>query len=470
MIRIRSFGAAAAILVMQLAAFGFSSPQADVSPPLTCDQVKGFFKAEKSGQFAPGYTRARIEQVGVDFEPDSACGLELIQAEPGLREPIRRNAKITTLTIQCEPVECDVTINNEVAGTTVATILTKSHVKHGLVTIKVTAPGFETQTREVPVSPGEHLRVQPKFTMEPVKGGLAVTCELELVSDPAVCEITIKGNGVAKKGETTQGRLTVKDLPSGKYEVEARAPLYKPKTDTVWIVAPDVPELSMKLTDDPWERMTPLQVFDHVTGSLGGKDILTVGDVSKNTARMRLAGDPPSIGMWNSVQVDEIQARNRLRWDLVISGTKWQVFFDGTKVISKGDKQYSGKEFAQELEHSIRLFSAMKLPLVLSLIREKFDIKKGLELTMIAESLDERFTFQLNADYSPFKVLHERLTAPRSREEMEFGQYKPIGQDLKLPHVLILRYPDRPKHEHIFEYDKIDTGARAQIKEAQFKP
>ena len=54
-----------------------------------------------------------------------------------------------------------------------------------------------------------------------------------------------------------------------------------------------------------------------------------------------------------------------------------------------------------------------------------------------------------------------------SQEEIEFAQYKSIGQDLKLPHVIILRYPDRPKHEHIFEYDKIDTSA--QIKETLFK-
>jgi len=73
----------------------------------------------------------------------------------------------------------------------------------------------------------------------------------------------------------------------------------------------------------------------------------------------------------------------------------------------------------------------------------------------------------LNADFSPAKVLHEHLTPPRSQEEVEFAQYKPINQDLKLPHVVILRYPDRPKHEQVFQYDKIDITA--QVKEEQFK-
>ncbi len=51
---------------------------------------------------------------------------------------------------------------------------------------------------------------------------------------------------------------------------------------------------------------------------------------------------------------------------------------------------------------------------------------------------------------------------------MEFGQIKPVGQDLSLPHVVILRYPDRPKHEHVLEYDKIDLSA--QFKDSTFKP
>ena len=87
---------------------------------------------------------------------------------------------------------------------------------------------------------------------------------------------------------------------------------------------------------------------------------------------------------------------------------------------------------------------------------------------MLAESPDDRYTFHLNKDFSPLKLLHEHLTVPRSREEIEFGQYKPIGQNLVLPHVMILRYPDRAKHEQIFEYDTMDLGA--QIKDSVFKP
>jgi hypothetical protein len=103
----------------------------------------------------------------------------------------------------------------------------------------------------------------------------------------------------------------------------------------------------------------------------------------------------------------------------------------------------------------------------LSQVLAKFDIKKGANLVLTAESEDERYTFHLNPDYSPQKLLHEHLAAPRSQEEMEFGQYKTVGDGMKLPHVVILRYPDRPKHEHVFEYEKIDTSA--PIKDAVFK-
>jgi hypothetical protein len=314
--------------------------------------------------------------------------------------------------------------------------------------------------------------------MPPQKGGLTISCEPASGPSPEylgpfVCQITIKGeNNFIKTVEVTKGPMVVDGLTTGRYEVVAVARPYIAKNETAYVTAPEVRALPFKLELDSWGSLTDLQAFDAVLSSLGGKSILNAGKLSKNSARMRMVGDPPSIGMWNA-HVDELVAPNRLRWELNIAGSNWKVNYDGTRVRSDGDKKkYGGTEFAQQLEQSILLFSAMRLPLVLSLILEKFDIKKGPPLVLIADSRDaptsERYTFQLNADFSPQKVIHERLTAPRSREEIEFAQYKSIGQDLKLPHVLILRYPDRSKHEHIFEYEKIDINAR--IVEEQFKP
>jgi hypothetical protein len=31
---------------------------------------------------------------------------------------------------------------------------------------------------------------------------------------------------------------------------------------------------------------------------------------------------------------------------------------------------------------------------------------------------------------------------------------------LRLPHVMILRYPERPKYEQVFEYKKVDPGLK----------
>jgi hypothetical protein len=170
------------------------------------------------------------------------------------------------------------------------------------------------------------------------------------------------------------------------------------------------------------------------------------------------------------VQVVELVAPNRLRWDMAMpGGSKWHVTYDGSKTGSGGDKKrYGGSRLAQELESSIRTFSAMRLPVVLSQILDKFDIKKGSNLVLVADSRDDRYTFYLNEDFLPLKLLHERLTPPVSREELEFGQYKPILQDLKLPYVVILRYPDRPKHEHVFHYDRIEVST--QITEERLKP
>jgi hypothetical protein len=256
----------------------------------------------------------------------------------------------------------------------------------------------------------------------------------------------------------------------GEYEVEAKAPPdYFPQTQTVWIPNSDVRNLTIELVEDPWGSKTPLQVFDAIVGSLGGKESLNAVNDTRNTARMNLTGDPASIGNWKEIQVSELAAPNRLRWDLAIAGNKWRVVFDGTKTGSNGDKKkYGGTPFAQELESSIRVFSMMRLPFVLSQILGKFDVKKGPNLVLIADSRDDRYTFFLNEDYSPLKLLHEHLTAPMSREEVEFGQYKSIGQDLKLPYVMILRYPERPRHEQVFQYEKIEPNV--QMKEEYFRP
>jgi hypothetical protein len=452
-----------------LAPLGFGAPQ-DVDRPLTCDQVKQFWTNENSAAFAKGTTRARLEKAGIEFELDSACVSELRKAPYSIPGDLMRGIRVmvSSITIQCQPVECEVTLNNEIVGQTIANVMTKSPIKPGPVSIKVNgAPGYGIQTADVTVSPGEHLKVSP-FTLPLRTGELAITCK------PApVCGIRVKGknNGYEKSGDTAQQKFNAAGLALGEYEVEARSlPDYFSKTQIVWVSTPTLHTLDVELVEDPWGSKTPLQVWDAIVGALGGKEILNDAKLSRNTARVQMKGDPVSIGNYPAIQVVETLAPNRLRWDMTIAASKWSVIFDGTKAASNGDRKFRGSEFAQELEHSIRLFSDMRLPFVLSLIREKFDIKKGPNLIMVAESkdtADERYTFYLNADFSPAKVLHEHLTAPRSQEEVEFAQYKPINQDFKLPHVVILRYLDRPKHEQVFQYDKIDITA--PVKEEQFK-
>src|SRR5262249_40408570 len=155
------------------------------------------------------------------------------------------------------------------------------------------------------------------------------------------------------------------------------------KKEEVTLSSSDVRSVSIKLEEDPWGSKTDQEVLKAVVNSLGGSAILKAAASSRNTARMRLVDEPPG---WNA-QVVEYLSQNRLRWDLTIAASKWSVIYDGAKVTSNGDKKkYSGTEFAQELEHSILLFTTMRLPSVLSLIQTKFDIKKGPELVLIATS------------------------------------------------------------------------------------
>jgi len=468
-----------------VAVLGLVMPQSPENQPMTKEEVTTVFnnlnklRKQKNTNLTDSLKnltdalRKEIARRGVDFELDAGTerAFRALGMDQPLLDDIGRNAKIAAVIVQCQPVECKVSINNNAAGTTESSLLTVSPVKSGLVTVQVSDPdsNFETQTAEVQLSPGEHRKVP--FELRPLKGGLSIKCV-----PAAVCAITVKGKGkdndsYSNSGETSQQQsFTLQGLPLGEYEVEAKAPPeYLPQTQEVWIPNSEVRNLTIELVEDPWGSKTPLQVFDAILGSLGGKEILTVGKYTRNTARMNLKGDPAAIGNWKEVQVSELSATNRLRWDLTIAGSKWNVVFDGAKTGSNGDKKkYSGSPFAQELESSIRVFSMMRLPFVLSQILEKFDIKKGPNLVLIADSRDDRYTFFLSEDYSPLKVLHEHLTAPMSREEVEFGQYKSIGQGLKLPYVMILRYPERPRHEQVFQYEKIEPSM--QMKEEYFKP
>jgi hypothetical protein len=451
------------------AVLGLVVPQGPDNEPLSKDAVTRMFNNLKQTPNRTEIARKEVERVGVDFELDAVTEREFrgMGMDQALLEAFRHNARITALTVKCEPVECQVSVNGEARGTTYAGVLPVSPVKPGSVIVKASAPpNYEDQTAEVHLSSGQH--VTHTFTMEPRKGSLKIKC----VPAP-VCAITVKGknNGFSNSGETSQQSLTVQGLSLGEYEVEAKAlPDYFPKTETVWIPSPELQSLTVELAEDPWGSKTPLQVFDAIVGSLGGKDILNVGRITRNSARMSLTGDPAAIGNLKEVQVEESVAPNRLRWDMTIpGGSKWHVTFDGSKTGSGGDKKkYGGTPLAQELESNIRLFSAMRLPLVLSQILDKFDIKKGSNLVLVADSRDDRYTFSLNEDFLPLKLLHEHLTAPASREELEFGQYKSIGQDLKLPYVMILRYPERPRQEQVFQYEKIEPNT--QMREEQFRP
>jgi hypothetical protein len=452
--RLHSYGIAVVLLVSQFAVIGFSAPQSDAKRPLDCERVRRLSQLVKTQTIEKKDLLSQIKDLGVDFEMNSACGSSLRnEVDFDVIQEIQNNLRAATVVVQCEPVECAVTVNGEAAGTTVASRLTKSQVIPGSVTVEVKADNHEPQSKVVTVGTGERPTV--RFALVPERGSLAISCQ------PDDCAISVIGQtGVVRAVKAREGKASVPELATGGYDVEVTGECYRPQTQKAWVTAPNAGKLDVKLVEDKWCRMTPLEVFDRILDSLGGKNILAAGASSKNTGKMRLSGDPPSIGNWPSIQLVEFVGTENLRWDMTIAGTKWSVLSVGPKISSKGDrKKYSGTEFGQELEHSIQLFSTMRLPAILSTARAKFDIKKGTELIMIAELPDDRYTFHLKEDFFPFKVVHEHLVAPQSVVEMEFAQNKPIGQDLKLPHVLILRYPDRPKHQHVIEYDKIDLSA-----------
>src|SRR5262249_54192055 len=231
-----------ALRIAWLAVIGSAFPQTSATNPLPKEKVIQLYQFEKVSPGLKGTTKAQVEQYGVDFELDSRTEQDFrnLGMDQDLVNTIRRQLKVGKLEVGCEPVECEVSINNVSVGRTESSGLTKSPVMIGLVTVTVTARYFQPQTKEVEIAPGPRASVV-KFKLEPLKGGLNVTCK------PEDCSLNITGPGEYRKiAYTTTRRLRVEDLSSGEYVVEAQAPGYLTKVEKVFVSAPDDASITLK--------------------------------------------------------------------------------------------------------------------------------------------------------------------------------------------------------------------------------
>jgi hypothetical protein len=428
--------------------------------PLSLDQVLQLWQEESASRLPRNRTRQLVEEYGVDFALDTRIEQELRgkNVNADLINVIRGRVSISVVTIECEPVECTVRINKESGGESPARILTKS-VSAGTLDIEVSAPGRETVSDRVAVAPGQYL--SRRFLLKPLTGSLKVQCE------PSECLLTV--NGIAH-GAAARRSWEMSGLISNTYVIEARAEGYKPKSTTVILTAPDIIPINLNLEVDAWARLTGVEMFGRMKASVGNETQLEAAAVARNTGRMMLKGNSTDLGNWNAQVVESAQA-SKLRWDFKIAGKNWNVIFDGSKTVSKGDKQFMGTPFGQEMEAGIRVFSRLRLPLLLPAIQSGFNFKKeGNESApvLIAESPTDRYTFRLTETYALRQLLHEHLVVPRAREEVEYGDFRQVQTDLRLPYTMALRYPDRSNLEQVFEFDQIEIGV--VLKDSTFKP
>jgi hypothetical protein len=431
-------------------------------PPraLSWDQLLQLWKEESANRLPKNRTRQLVDERGVDFMLDSQHELDLRNRNFSIDfiNDIRKQIRTANLTIKCEPVECAVRINGESVVNTAGGELSQSATA-GPLSIEVSAPHFQSLTETIDITPGRNIT--RTFRLQPLRGGLIVTCE------PADCSLWMNGSPM---NIVSHRRWELNALLSGEYEIEVRAEGYKSEKGKFRVTAPETTAVTLRMDVDKWARLTASQLFDRMIQAIGNELLIKGAGTSKSSGNMTLTGDPAGIGNWKA-QLIETTMPGKQRWDLKIAGNTWTVAVDGMNAKSKGNKRYSGTEFGQELEHSIRLFSSLRLPSILPAISSGFRMaREGNEIgpILVAESSTDRYTFRLNKTYFPQKLLHDHLTIPRSSEEMEFGEYREVQSGIKLPHVMILRYPDRPMHEQTLDFDRIDVTA--VVKVSTFKP
>src|SRR5678815_2834001 len=101
------------ILLMFVLTIAAAAPQAG-SRPLTWEQVLDYWKAEAAETLRKNITRERVTQFGVAFALDPAKERELValKMSPDLISEIKRQNRMATLIIECEP-DCSVSVNSE---------------------------------------------------------------------------------------------------------------------------------------------------------------------------------------------------------------------------------------------------------------------------------------------------------------------------------------------------------------------
>jgi hypothetical protein len=252
----------------------------------------------------------------------------------------------------------------------------------------------------------------------------------------------------------------VEELPDGEFTINVEADGFRPASSSFVVRAPNTANATFKLAPDEWAGKSAVDVVELMTSKVGPLDLVHYSITAKSDGQTSITGDPASIGNWTA-ELSESSVANKLRWEMRITGRRWTVAFDGTTARSDGDRRFGGTELARELEQGIKLVTSLRLPAALMKIRSGFELRKGRvnnAPVLVASSQSERYTFHVDENFVPRKLLYERLTSPRTQAEAEYAQYREVMPGLQLPHTMIFRYPDRPKHEQVFEFKKVDPG------------
>jgi len=441
------------ILLMFVLTIAAAGPQTGNSRPLTWEQVVDYWKAEAAETLRKNITRERVTQNGVAFALDPAKERELISLKMSadLISEIKRQNRVATLIIACEP-DCSVSVNSEPPLKTSANQLTTSVIA-GPVDLEVSAPpAYKPQKETLRATGGETIR--RSYKLDPVRGSLDLECTPD-------CRAVVTGpNGYRKEIATTKSHGTLEELADGEYAIQVEADGFRPASSKAVVRAPNTANLTFKLAVEEWAGKSAVDVVELMTQRVGPANLVLHAVTSKNDGELTIKGDPSSIGDW-AAEITEASAPNKLRWEMKINGRKWTVTYDGKVVRSDGDRRIAGTPLAKDLEQSIRHVADLRLPSVLIRIRNGHDLKKGRVdglPVLIAISDTDRYTFFLEEDFLPRKILREELAGSRDRVEVEYEQYRQAMPELRLPFTMTLRYPDRPKHQAMFQFDKVDPG------------
>ena len=300
----------------------------------------------------------------------------------------------------------------------------------------------------------------PKPKSEPAHAG-----PLNLACAPADCEVAVNGK---PRGRTIDGKLTLRDLPSGEAVVDFSKQGFESQQVTIALHAgaPAGRSVTLKPSAATQAQMGK-QLLQKMAERLGGSDAF------QQASLLTASGD---ASLWIGGQRTDWKVSAKLKLPdmalVEISGARetWWTSVKGTDSKAGGTRRMAGGPVALEMEKLARLYRDYQLAVLAPrLTRTNVTVPAG---AMSAEGTwllraagpDGTYQFTLDRDATPLQIVYESPSGLGSGLTVLYADYATI-QKAVYPKSMTFKYAGEAQHGLELRLGTVEFVAKLTDKE-----